>query len=162
MKAIAVHPGQANSMHLRDVEEPRVDEIPDGRGVRVRVLRVGVDGTDKEINAAEYGDAPDGFDYLITGHESLGRVVEVGPNVPSHIQPGSVVVASVRRPGMSVYDSIGLQDFTTDDVYFERGINKRHGYLCEYYVEDWKYIVALPDCLSETGVLLEPMTVAEK
>ncbi|HYZ29744.1 MAG TPA: glucose 1-dehydrogenase [Thermoleophilaceae bacterium] len=162
MKAIAVHPGTPNSMHLREVPEPSLDEIPDGRGVLVEVLRVGVDGTDKEINAAEYGDAPDGHDYLITGHESLGRVVEAGPNVPSTIKPGTIVVASVRRPGMSVYDSIGLQDFTTDDVYFERGINKRHGYLCEYYVEDFEYIVPLPPCLSETGVLLEPMTVAEK
>src|ERR687888_968582 len=163
MKAIAVHPGQPDSMHLReDVEKPRVDDIPDGRGVLVKVLRVGVDGTDKEINAAEYGDAPDGFDYLITGHESLGRVVEVGPNVPSHIAPGSIVVATVRRPGTSVYDSIGLQDMTTDDVYFERGINKRHGYLCESYVEDFQYITTLPDRLSETGVLLEPLTVAEK
>jgi threonine dehydrogenase-like Zn-dependent dehydrogenase len=162
MKAICVHPGQPNSMHLRDVEEPRLDEIPGGRGVLVKVLRVGVDGTDKEINAAEYGDAPDGFDYLITGHESLGRVVEVGPNVPSFIKPGTVVVASVRRPGTSVYDSIGLQDMTTDDVYFERGINKRHGYLTEYYVEDHEYVVPLPNCLSETGVLLEPLTVAEK
>jgi threonine dehydrogenase-like Zn-dependent dehydrogenase len=163
MRAIAVHPGQPNSMHVRhDVDKPRVGDIPDGRGVLVEVLRVGVDGTDKEINAAEYGDAPEGFDYLITGHESLGRVAEVGPNVPSHIQPGSVVVASVRRPGMSVYDSIGLQDMTTDDVYFERGINKRHGYLTEYYVEDHQHIVPLPNCLSETGVLLEPLTVAEK
>ena len=162
MKAIAVHPGVPNSMHLREVAEPSLDEIPGGRGVLVEVLRVGVDGTDKEINAAEYGDAPDGHDYLITGHESLGRVVETGPNVPSTIAPGTIVVASVRRPGTSVYDSIGLQDFTTDDVYFERGINKRHGYLCEYYVEDHQYIVPLPQCLSETGVLLEPMTVAEK
>src|SRR5437763_2859413 len=163
MKAIAVHPGQPNTMHLRDdVEKPRVEDIPDGRGVLVKVLRVGVDGTDKEINAAEYGDAPEGFEYLITGHESLGRVEQVGPDVPSHIQPGSIVVATVRRPGMSVYDSIGLQDMTTDDVYFERGINKRHGYLCEYSVEDFPYITTLPPCLSETGVLLEPLTVAEK
>jgi glucose 1-dehydrogenase len=51
---------------------------------------------------------------------------------------------------------------TTDDVYFERGINKRHGYLCERYVEDWRHITPLPPCLSETGVLLEPLTVAEK
>src|SRR5881392_2158282 len=162
MKAVAVRPGIPNSMHLREVPEPSLDEIPDGRGVLVEVLRVGVDGTDKEINAAEYGDAPDGHDYLITGHESLGRVVEVGANVPSTIAPGTIVVASVRRPGMSVYDSIGLQDFTTDEVYFERGINKRHGYLCERYVEDQQYIVPLPQCLSETGVLLEPTTVAEK
>jgi len=56
LKALAVYPGQPNSMHLRDIEEPRVSDIPEGRGVPVRVLRVGVDGTDKEINAAEYGD----------------------------------------------------------------------------------------------------------
>ena len=162
MKAIAVHPGQANSMHLREVEEPRVDHVPDGRGVLVQVLRVGVDGTDKEINAAEYGDAPEGHDYLITGHECLGRVVAVGPNVPSHIMPGRLVVSTVRRPGMSVYDQIGLQDMTTDDVYFERGINKCHGYLAERYVEDHTYVLPLPDSLVETGVLLEPLTVAEK
>jgi glucose 1-dehydrogenase len=149
-------------MHLREVEEPRVSDIPEGRGVLVRVLRVGVDGTDKEINAAAYGDAPDGFDYLITGHESLGRVLQVGECVPSHIRPGSLVVATVRRPGTSVYDAIGLQDMTTDDVYFERGISKCHGYLAERYVEDHGYLVPLPETLSETGVLLEPLTVAEK
>src|SRR3954451_13878064 len=76
MKAIAVYPGQPNTMHLRDVPRPSVDEIPGGRGVLVKVLRVGVDGTDKEINAAEYGSAPPGFEYLITGPESFGRVVE--------------------------------------------------------------------------------------
>src|SRR5919198_213637 len=162
MKAIAVHPGKPNSMHLEDVPEPQVSEIPDGRGVKVRVLRVGVDGTDKEINAAEYGAAPEGYDYLITGHEGLGRVVEVGPNVPTTIRPGTLVVSTVRRPGHSLYDEIGLQDMTTDDVYYERGINLRHGYLTEYYVEDAQYVVPLPENLHEVGVLLEPLTVAEK
>src|SRR4051794_34922300 len=85
-----------------------------------------------------------GYDYLVTGHESFGQVVEVGPNVPSTIQPGTYVVASVRRPGSSIYGTIGLQDFTTDDVYFERGINLLHGYLTEYYVEDFQYVFPLP------------------
>jgi threonine dehydrogenase-like Zn-dependent dehydrogenase len=162
MKAIAVHPGRANSMHLREVPKPSVTDVPGGRGVLVQVLRVGVDGTDKEINAAEYGQAPEGSDYLITGHEGLGRVVEAGPNVPSTIRPGTLVVSTVRRPGSSVYDRIGLQDMTTDDVYFERGINLRHGYLTEYYVEDAQYVIPLPESLREVGVLLEPLTVAEK
>jgi len=162
MKAIAVHPGTPGSIHLRDVPRPELDSIPEGRGVRVKVLRVGVDGTDKEINAAEYGAAPPGDDYLVTGHESFGQVVEVGPNVPTTIAPGTFVVASVRRPGTSVYGKIGLQDFTTDDVYFERGINLLHGYLTEEYVEDWQYVFPLPDTLRDVGVLLEPTTVAEK
>jgi len=162
MKALAVIPGRPNSMHLRDVPAPSVDDVPDGRGVLVRVLRVGVDGTDKEINAAEYGAAPEGHDYLITGHENFGQVVEVGRNVPFTIRPGSYVVSTVRRPGSSIYDAIGLQDMTTDDVYYERGINLRHGFLAEYYVEDADYLVPLTENLREVGVLLEPLTVAQK
>jgi glucose 1-dehydrogenase len=162
VKAIAVTPGTPNSIHLRDVSEPDLSQIPDGRGVKVKVLRVGVDGTDKEINAAEYGAAPPGDDFLVTGHESFGVVAEVGPNVPSTIAPGTYVVASVRRPGSSIYGKIGLQDFTTDDVYYERGINLLHGYLTEYYVEDFQYVFPLPQNLAEVGVLLEPTTVAEK
>jgi threonine dehydrogenase-like Zn-dependent dehydrogenase len=162
MKAIAVYPGKPHSMHLEDMPMPKVTEISGGQGVLVKVLRVGVDGTDKEINAAEYGMAPEGEQFLITGHENFGQVVEVGPNVPDTIRPGTYVVATVRRPGYSIYDQVGLQDMTTDDVYFERGINLRHGYLTEYYVEDAAYIVTLPGTLREVGVLLEPLTVAEK
>jgi glucose 1-dehydrogenase len=161
MKAIAVFPGKANSIHLADLAMPAVSDIPNGRGVLVRVLRVGVDGTDKEINAAEYGQAPEGYDFLVTGHESFGRVVEVGPNVTS-VMPGDYVVATVRRPGSSLYDLIGTNDMTTDSVYFERGINLRHGYLTEYHVDDLEYIVKVPAGLKDIGVLLEPTSVAEK
>src|ERR687886_1851287 len=151
MKAIAVFPGQRDSVHLADLPMPALDEVPNGRGVLVKVLRVGVDGTDKEINAAEYGAAPAGDDYLVTGHESFGVVVDVGPNVPTTIRPGTYVVASVRRPGSSIYGKIGLQDFTTDDVYYERGINLLHGYLTEEYVEDARFVFPLPSNLREVG-----------
>jgi threonine dehydrogenase-like Zn-dependent dehydrogenase len=136
--------------------------VPGGKGVLVRVLRVGVDGTDKEINAAEYGAAPPGDDFLVIGHENFGVVEAVGPNVPDTIVPGTYVVASVRRPGSSIHGQIGLQDFTTDDVYYERGINLLHGYLTERYVEDSDYVFPLPPTLRDVGVLLEPTTVAEK
>jgi threonine dehydrogenase-like Zn-dependent dehydrogenase len=138
-----------------------VNDIPEGRGVVVKVLRVGVDGTDKEINAAEYGRAPEGYDFLVLGHEGFGRVESVGPNV-TELKPGDYVVATVRRPGTSIYDLIGTSDMTTDDTYFERGINLRHGYLTEYYVEDAEFIVKIPVGLKDVGVLLEPMTVVEK
>ncbi len=58
MKAMAVYPGKPNSMHLEEIPMPKVTDIAGGRGVLVKVLRVGVDGTNKEINAAEYGKAP--------------------------------------------------------------------------------------------------------
>src|ERR1700751_3270966 len=161
MKAISVFPGKSNSVHLADLNRPSVDEVPNGRGVLLKVLRVGVDGTDKEINAAESGAAPAGFDFLVIGHEGFGRVEAVGQNV-TEVKPGDYVVATVRRPGHSVYDLIGTNDMTTDDTYFERGINLRHGFLTEYYVEDADFIVKIPQGLKEVGVLLEPTTVVEK
>jgi threonine dehydrogenase-like Zn-dependent dehydrogenase len=161
MKAIAVKPGIANSVHLVEMPKPSIDEIADGRGVLVKVLRVGVDGTDKEINNAEYGAAPPGDDFLVIGHEGFGVVEEVGPNV-HELKSGDYVVATVRRPGSSIYDVIGTNDMTTDDTYYERGINLRHGYLSEYYVDDAEFIVKVPRGLKDVGVLLEPMTVVQK
>lgn len=161
MKAIAVLPGQPNSVHLADLPKPSTADVLNGRGVLVKVLRVGVDGTDREINAAEYGAAPEGYDFLVVGHEGFGQVEAVGPSV-SFLRPGDFVVATVRRPGSSLYDAIGLQDMTTDSMYFERGINLRHGYLTEYYVEDEEFVVKIPQGLKDVGVLLEPMTVAQK
>lgn len=161
MKALAVFPGKPNTLHLAELPKPSIDDVPGGRGVLVRVLRVGVDGTDKEINAAEYGAAPPGYDFLVIGHEGFGQVEAVGPNV-MNLRPGDFVVATVRRPGGSLYDHIGTSDMTTDDTYFERGINLRHGYLTEYYVDDAEFIVKIPAGLKDVGVLLEPMTVVEK
>ncbi len=161
MKAVAVIPGKPDSIHLREAPKPSLGEVPGGRGVLVRVLSVGVDGTDKEINAAEYGAPPPGDEYLILGHESFGRVEAVGPEV-TEFAPGDYVVATVRRPGFSLYDQIGLQDMTTDDSYFERGINLRHGFLAEYYVDAADYLVKLPEGIKNVGVLMEPTSVAEK
>ena len=161
MKAIAVYPGQKSSVHLADLPMPSLGEIPNGRGVLVRLLRCGVDGTDKEINAAEYGAAPEGFDFLTIGHENFGRVEAVGPNV-TEFAPGDYVVATVRRRGSSIYDQIGTYDMTTDEVYFERGVSRRHGYLTEYYVDDPEYIVKVPDGLRDIAVIAEPLSVAEK
>ena len=161
MKAIAVIPGKPDSVHLASLEKPSVGGIPDGRGVLVEVLQVGVDGTDKEINAAEYGGAPPGYDFLVIGHESFGRVVEVGPAV-TELSPGDLVAATVRRPGKSLYDLIGTYDMTTDETYYERGINLIHGFLTEYYVDEPEYLIRVPEGVSHAGVLMEPMSVVEK
>lgn len=161
MKAIAVFPRKRDSIHLVQLPSPKVTDISDGRGVLVKVLRCGVDGTDREINNGEYGAAPEGYDFLITGHENFGQVVDIGPNV-ADLKPGDYAVATVRRPGSSLYDKIGMSDMTIDDVYFERGISKLHGFLTEYYVDNSKYVVKIPQNLNRVAVLMEPLTVAEK
>lgn len=161
MKAIAVRPGTPNSVHLTDLPKPSVHDVPHGRGVLVKVLKVGVDATDKEINEAQYGNAPPGYDFLVIGHESFGVVVEVGPNV-THVRPGDYVTATVRRPGGSIYDQIGTCDMTSEETYYERGINLLHGFLTEYYVDDAEFIVKMPIGLKHLNVLIEPMSCAAK
>ena len=100
MKAIAVFPGRPGSVHLAELPMPSVTDIPGGRGVLVRILRVGVDGTDKEINAAEYGEAPEGSPFLVLGHESFGVVEEVGARrlVIRSRAPGTLLSRSCSGP----------------------------------------------------------------
>src|SRR5271166_4652716 len=130
MKAVAVLPGKPNSVHLREIPVPKlcdqphphVCRIPEGRAVLVKVLQIGVDATDREINEALYGNAPTGGEHLVIGHE----VTEV--------RPGDFVSCTVRRPGGSLFDIIGRNDITSEEVYYERGINLCHGYLTEVFV----------------------------
>src|SRR2546428_9764722 len=133
MKAIAVFPGQPGSVHLAELPMPAVTDIPGGRGVLVRVLRVGVDGTDKEINAAEYGEAPEGSPFLTLGHERFGVVAEIGARV-TELMVGDYVDATVRRPAMSIYDRIATSDMTTDAEHFKRGIRRRTGYVSAHTI----------------------------
>ena len=161
MKAIAVTPGKPNSVHLRDIPAPDINSVPDGKGIRIKVLKVGVDATDREINEALYGNAPPGDDFLVLGHECFGLVLEVGPNVRS-VKPGDYVTATVRRPGSSIYDAIGTYDMTSEETYYERGINLLHGYLTEEIVDGEEYVVRVPQGLKHLHVLMEPMSCAAK
>src|SRR3954454_14444906 len=169
MKAVAVLPGKPNSVHLQDIPvpkltdqpQPHVCRIPDGRAVLVKVLQIGVDATDREINEALYGNAPPGVDHLVIGHECFGQVVAVGDRV-NEVRPGDFVSCTVRRPGGSLFDQIGRNDITSEEVYYERGINLCHGYLTETFVDDAEYIVKVPQNLRHLGVLAEPASVCAK
>jgi threonine dehydrogenase-like Zn-dependent dehydrogenase len=169
MKAVAVLPGKPNSVHLLDIPVPKLTDqphphvcrIPEGRAVLVKVLQVGVDATDREINEALYGNAPPGGEHLVIGHESFGQIVEVGDKV-TEVKPGDFVSCTVRRPGHSLFDKIGRNDITSEEVYYERGINLCHGYLTEWFVDDAEYIVKVPQDLRHLGVLSEPASVCAK
>ena len=160
MKALALSRG-SRSIGIVDHDAPRLSSPT---MVRVRMLEVGVCGTDAELCAFEYGDAPEGEDYLILGHEALGRVEEVGAEV-ERLRVGDLVVPSVRRPCPHEHCpacTSGNQDFCITGDYTERGIKAAHGFLAEEIVEDERYLHIVPSELREVGVLTEPLTIAEK
>ena len=160
MQAIGVIPGRREVSLIEHI----APELSAPDQVKVRSLDVGICGTDKEICSFVYGSPPPGFDYLVLGHESLGEVVEVGSGV-SDLKPGDLVVPSVRRP-CAHHECLPcrsrLQDFCSTGDFTERGIKMTHGFLTEHYVEDAKYLTFVPRALREIGVLVEPLTVAEK
>lgn len=131
--------------------------------VLVRVLCVGLDGTDREILVEHYGTPPEGDTGLTTGHESLGVIEEAGGE--SGLQPGDLVTALVRRPCREA-DCVncrnGHADFCETGKYVERGIKGAHGYLAEYYAEKARYVVKVPKASLSYGMLAEPQSIVEK
>ena len=159
MLAFAVHPSSGKAQ-VMEVDEPSVD-TPDG--VVLRVLDVGICGTDREIAAGEYGTPPDVADFLILGHEALAEVVEAGDG--SGFSPGDLVTPTVRRPCPHDYCTAcrsGQQDFCYTGDFTERGIKQRHGFMAERIVEEARYLAAVPAALRNVAVLVEPLTIAEK
>jgi threonine dehydrogenase-like Zn-dependent dehydrogenase len=160
MKAVGVFPAERR-YEVIDHPEPSLG----GPGqVKMRILEVGVCGTDKEIVAFDYGNPPAGEHYLILGHESLAEVIDVTPGVTG-FKPGDLAVPTVRRP-CSVASCVACnnhrQDFCYTGQFVERGINGRHGFMAEYVVEDHSYLNHVPRELRDVAVLVEPLTIAEK
>jgi glucose 1-dehydrogenase len=160
MKAIAVFPAEGR-IGLVDHPEPT---IATPTQVKLRMLDVGICGTDKEIAAYDYGTPPADSPYLIIGHESLGEVVEIGAQV-TRVKRGDLAVPTVRRPcGLPecVACAAGRQDFCYTGQFTERGINQRHGFMSEFVVEEEHYLNPVPPTLRDVAVLVEPLTIAEK
>lgn len=156
MKALTIIPKKKNSIMLRDIPKPTINKGE----VLVKVLHVGLDGTDKEIGEGHYGAAPDRSKFLIVGHEAIG-VVEKTDGV-SKLKVGDYVVATVRRPDDCINCIAGESDMCIKGNYKERGIKGLHGYLSEYYKEEPEWIIKIPKSIRDIGVLLEPMSIAEK
>jgi glucose 1-dehydrogenase len=160
VRAVAVFPAE-RTMRVVDHPEPRVER--DGE-VLLEMLDVGICGTDREIARFDYGAPPPGSPYLVIGHESLGRVLQVGRAV-ARVKPGDLVVTMVRRPcghPECVACSAGRQDFCFTGDFTERGIKGRHGFMTERVVDDERFMHVVPAHLRDVGVLVEPLTIAEK
>lgn len=158
MKAIVIAPHVADSIHRRDMPDPELG--PDD--VAVKVIRVGLCATDVELEHGIYGEAPEGSEFLILGHENFGVVEQVGRRVKGW-KAGDLVVSTVRRPcGVCSHCKAGENDMCSSGLYSERGIMRRHGFMAEFYVELPRYLHKIPPDIRDVGVLLEPMSVVEK
>jgi threonine dehydrogenase-like Zn-dependent dehydrogenase len=153
VKALVVEPGVAHSARVEDVDEP------DGDGVLLRVLEVGVCGTDREIAEGLFGVAPDGRTRLVIGHESLAQVERDGDG----FSKGDLVCATVRRScGHCLACGEGTPDSCLTGDYSERGITRLDGFARELVIEAPEHLVRIPPELGRLAVLAEPTSICAR
>jgi glucose 1-dehydrogenase len=158
MRALTVRPGQANSARVEEVPEPPADR----GGVLVQALAVGVCGTDLEITSGKYGWAPPGRDWLVLGHESLGRVIEASAD--SGFRAGDLVAGIVRLPDPVPCPNCaaGEWDMCRNGRYTEHGIKEVDGFCSERWRVHPHHAVKVAPHLGHLGVLMEPASVLAK
>jgi glucose 1-dehydrogenase len=153
VKALVVEPGVAHSTRVEDVDEPT------GDGVLLRVLEVGVCGTDREISEGLFGVAPDGATRLVIGHESLAEVARDGHGFAK----GDLVCATVRRScGHCLACGEGAPDSCLTGDYSERGITRLDGFARELVLEEPDNLVRVPRSLGRLAVLAEPTSICTR
>lgn len=158
MKAIAITPGNT-SAELINVEEPEIT-APDQ--VKIKVLEVGICGTDREEVTGGRAHAPSGSRKLILGHEMFGKVVATGSDVAA-VAKGDYAVLTVRRGcGKCAACLNRRSDLCFTGNYKERGIKSLHGYETEFVVDKEQYVIKVPESAKSVGVLAEPMSVVQK
>src|SRR3954464_14486356 len=158
MRALTVIPEKANTLELSDVPEPEAHE----GDVLVDVVAVGICGTDAEIMAGEYGEAPPGHDRLVLGHESLGRVREAPAG--SGLADGDLVACIVRCPDPvpCANCAAGQWDMCSNGRYTEHGIKGLDGFMRERYRAAADRLVKVDQALGLAAVLLEPTSIVAK
>src|SRR5215216_3897859 len=158
MQAIAVVP-ETTTLRLVDRPEPHIGTSDE---IKVRMLRVGICGTDREQAAGGRARAAEGQADLVIGHEMFGQVVAVGEAV-SRVKVGDYAVFTVRRGcGKCLPCLMNRSDMCQTADYRERGIWGLDGFQTEYVVDQEQYVVRVLPELESIGVLVEPLSVVEK
>jgi threonine dehydrogenase-like Zn-dependent dehydrogenase len=158
MKSIAIVPGTPGA-RIVERAEPAVSAPDD---VKIRIIRVGICGTDREELAGGRSQAPEGQKELVIGHEMFGQVVSAGSSV-TRVKVGDYAVFTVRRRcAECVPCRMGRADMCQTGNYRERGIKGLDGFQSEFVVDQEQYIVQVPAGLESVGVLMEPLSIVEK
>ena len=155
MQGLVTRPGTAHSTRVAEVPVARA-----GAGqLLLRVLEVGVCGTDREISEGVFGVPPDGDAELVLGHELLGVVDGDGHG----FSRGDLVTATVRRSCAHCRAcEEGSPDSCLTGDYSERGITRLDGFARELVAEDAAQLIPIPRSLGRLGVLAEPTSICER
>jgi threonine dehydrogenase-like Zn-dependent dehydrogenase len=146
MLGLVTEPGVAGSTRVEELPEPG------GDGVLLRVLEVGICGTDREIAHGLFGVA-EADRRLVLGHEVLAEVIGTG----------ELVTATVRRSCRRCDACAeGAPDSCLTGDYSERGITRLDGFARELVVEDAGQLIPVPRGLGRLGVLAEPTSICER
>jgi L-iditol 2-dehydrogenase len=152
VKAAVLHaPGE---IRIEERERP----VPGAREVLVQITAVGVCGSD--VHYYEHGrigpfvvEAP-----LILGHESAGRVVELGEGASKHAVGDRVTLEPGVPCGRCRECRAGRYNLCPDVVFF--ATPPVDGAFAEFVTIHEDFAFALPDELSdEEGALMEPLSV---
>lgn len=136
-------------MEYTDVPIPQISDDE----VLIKVKVCGICGSDTSIYTGKY--AKDKLP-LITGHEFMGEIAEVGKNARG-IQVGDRVACDICLTCGTCYfcrhgDGLLCETFT------QLGIHTDGGF-AEYVKAPWKNIYKLPDDMDDfTGAFVEPLT----
>jgi threonine dehydrogenase-like Zn-dependent dehydrogenase len=142
-----------------DRPEPHIT-APDE--IKIKMMEVGICGTDREEAAGSRADAPPGSKELVLGHEMFGQVVEAGSAVTT-VKKGDYAVFTVRRGcGQCAACQANRSDMCFTGQYTERGIKGADGFQAAFVVDKEQYVVKVPESIKDIGVLTEPMSVAAK
>jgi threonine dehydrogenase-like Zn-dependent dehydrogenase len=155
MQGLVTRPGVEHSTRVADVAAVRAE----AGQVLLRVLEVGVCGTDREISEGVFGVPPEGASELVLGHEMLGVVESDGHGFAR----GDLVTATVRR---SCAHCRACEEDSPDSCltgdYSERGITRLDGFARELVAEDAAQLIPIPHSLGRLGVLAEPTSICER
>lgn len=158
MRALTIQPGIPSSALLEERPIPK----PEASDLLVRVLEVGVCGTDRDLMAGRYGTPPKHGERLIIGHESLCEVATSPSSRDFH--PGDLVVGIVRHPDPIPCSQCakGNWDMCQNGLYLERGIKSLDGFCAEYVAADPNFVVKVPSSMRRTAILVEPASIVAK
>lgn len=158
MKAISLIPG-TTQIELIEQIEPQIQHSDE---VKLKVMEVGVCGTDRELAAGGRASAPQGEEKLIIGHEMIGNVIEVGKSV-KEFKPGDLAIVTVRRGCNHCPACLADRaDMCYSGDYLERGIKGSHGFNAEFVIDKEKHLIKVHKSAASYGVLCEPASIVEK